>query len=163
MACYGSTEYVLTWKTKSTKSKRLIFVLRASPLHKRDRGSSGWPSPAKRDSKGPFSTGVGTDLSKTAATYGWATPTVRDHKDGSSVGTVDANGLLGRQVWGYAETTENCGALNPAFSLWLMGYPTAWLSSGVRAMQSFQSSRPSSSKRAKKPETSSSSVLADLI
>src|SRR5690606_15011007 len=37
--------------------------------------------------------------------------------------------------------TEKCGVLNPDLSLWLMGYPDAWLSCGVRAMQSFQSSR----------------------
>src|SRR5690606_15358037 len=36
---------------------------------------------------------------------------------------------------------ERRGALNPALSLWLMGYPDEWLSCGVRAMQSSQSSR----------------------
>ena len=37
--------------------------------------------------------------------------------------------------------------LNPRFSLWLMGYPAAWASSGARAMQSFRKSRQSSSKQ----------------
>jgi hypothetical protein len=39
----------------------------------------------------------------------WATPTTRDHKDGYSEGTVDENGLLGRQVWqvGWPTPTMN--------------------------------------------------------
>jgi hypothetical protein len=50
-------------------------------------------------------------------TAGSATPTTRDHKDGTSVGTVPENGLLGRQVWtaaGWATpcTTDAVGAGN---------------------------------------------------
>ncbi len=84
---------------------------------------------------------------------GWATPTSRDHKDSTSEGTAPVNGLLGRQVWGTGTTsasspasTENRGALNPAFSLWLMGYPIEWDSCGEQAMQSFRKSRQRSSK-----------------
>ena len=42
--------------------------------------------------------------------------------------------------------TEKRGALNPAFSLWLMGYPAAWASCGERAMQSCRKLQQNSSK-----------------
>jgi hypothetical protein len=45
---------------------------------------------------------------------------------------------------------ENGELVNPGFALWLMGYPDTWLSSGVRAMQSFLSRRRSSSRRSSK-------------
>ncbi len=77
---------------------------------------------------------------------GWATPTVRDHKDGSSAGTVPTNGLLGRQVWMLPVQTESPGALNPAHSRWLMGFPVGWDSCGATAMQSSRKSRRNSSK-----------------
>jgi len=125
----------------------------------------GWSTPMTMKGRGGFQTnpakamermkqGRTRNLDDQVTLYGWATPTVRDHKDGTSMGTVETNGLLGRQVWEYAEQTGKCGALNPAFSLWLMGFPTGWHSSGVRAMQSYRSSQPSLSKRRKKLDSS---------
>jgi hypothetical protein len=87
-----------------------------------------------------------------ATVSGWVTPTCRDHKDGSSIGAAPINGLLGRQVWHSSsalsqpemvELSLSTGALrlNPAFSLWLMGYPDGWESCGVRATQSCRKSR----------------------
>lgn len=127
----------------------------------------GWPTPVESDKKWRYSnqemaqrraaSGKQQSLECVAHLSGWATPTARDHKDGTSVGTVETNGLLGRQVWAYKAPTEKCGALNPAFSLWLMGYPSAWVLSGAQAMRSFRSSQPSSSNRRKK------AVGSDLI
>jgi hypothetical protein len=66
------------------------------------------------------------------------------------VGTVSANSLLGRQVWAYLDRTKQGGALNPAFGLWLMGFPTEWHGAGVSAMQSCRNSRQRSSSRVTK-------------
>jgi len=48
---------------------------------------------------------------------------------------------------GSSEPTEKRGALNPEFVCWLMGFPPAWVSCGVSAMQSIRDQRRSSSKR----------------
>lgn len=42
---------------------------------------------------------------------------------------------------GSTAETESIGQLNPAFSLWLMGLPDAWVSCGERAMRSLRKSR----------------------
>jgi hypothetical protein len=68
----GSILYRLTWKERVTPLGRVICALRASTAHisVKDFILSGWP-----------------------------TTTTRDHKDADCEGTVEINGLLGRQVW----------------------------------------------------------------
>lgn len=48
--------------------------------------------------------------------------------------------------------TEKRGVLNPAFSLWLQGYPAAWASCGARGIALCRKSRRSSSGRSSKPK-----------
>ena len=113
---------------------------------------AGWPSPKAKDGREwspnckPESAS-GHGLGAIAQLAGWATPTTRDHKDGASIGTAPTNCLLGRQVWLLPAQTEKRGALNPAHSRWLMGFPAAWDSCGATAMQSCLRLRRNSSKQ----------------
>lgn len=114
---------------------------------------AGWVNPTAQDgsrgNKPPRPHDTGVPLSQQAVMAGLATPTGRDHKDGVYCPNVPVNALLGRQAWttGSHAQTEKRGALNPALSRWLMGYPIGWDSCGAMAMQSCRKSRRRSSKR----------------
>lgn len=110
---------------------------------------AGWPTPmAGSPGTESYNPAGNTDSSRrtVALTAGWATPTQRDHKDGAStLENTPINGLLGRQVSLSLVPTEKRGALNPEFSLWLMGFPIEWASCGARVTRSSRKSRRSSS------------------
>ena len=103
---------------------------------------AGWPTPCASDAtmtleqalKEAVRKGPTNNLGTCAALTGWATPKI-----------------LGRQVNLSPAMTAKRGVLNPAFSLWLMGYPKHWMavapsrasaSLGARAMQSFPNAQP---------------------
>src|SRR5690606_8481597 len=143
----GSTLFKLTWKWTDTPSGGRICRLRASARRTGDSDCGSWRTPtaghkAKGGAQCPekrLAGGHTVDLQDQVRLASWATPTARDHKDSTSEGTVPVNGLLGRQVWsagspdsgpapnGMPAATGKPGQLNPAFSLWLMGYSAGWL------------------------------------
>jgi hypothetical protein len=100
----------------------------------------------------------------TLALSGWATASSRDWKDTPGMATTGTNPdgstrqrtdqlprqaaqAIGTPMRSSNSETEKRGALNPALSRWLMGYPAAWDSCGATAMQSFLKSRRNSSKQ----------------
>ena len=111
---------------------------------------AGWPTPmAGAKGTETYNEAGNTDSSRktVALVSGWATPTTRDYKDGAStLENVPINGLLGRQVSLSPAQTEKRGALNPQFSLWLMGFPIAWAHCAALVTRSSRRLPQSSSK-----------------
>lgn len=118
---------------------------------------AGWPTAAARDWKSGASNQHGKNarpLNEVAKLAGWTTPQVHDThprgagnrnnpKGGNACLAWDARGAI---TTSSPAGTENRGALNPAHSRWLMGYPVEWDSCGATAMQSCRKSRRGSSK-----------------
>lgn len=100
----------------------------------------GWPTPCQQDGPNGGPSQGKDRLPGCAALAGWATP--RANKRGFPDSHGDNQTPL-------RAPTETPGALNPAHSRWLMGFPVEWDSCGATAMQSCRSSRQSSSQPAK--------------
>ena len=147
----GSTLYRLTWRERVTPLQRRICALRASGLRTSDSGCTSWPTPTTRDHKDGASVGtvpVNGLLGRAVWLAGWATPTAsekvrsEEFRRGREPNAREALVIPGDPPSGSPASTAAADRfqLNPHFSLWLQGYPTAW---GVCAEAVTPSSRKS--------------------
>ncbi len=136
---------------------------------------AGWPTPtAKRKAGGEYTDpekaylrAIGphaNDLQDFAQLAAWATPATRDYrtpnhvkwsergggKKGEQLQNQVAHMIPGASLNGLPAATERCGLLNPAFSLWLQGFPGMWARCAALATRSTRTSRRSSSRHARK-------------
>ncbi len=115
----GSTLFRLTWKTRDTPARQLIYALRASVPRTSGSGSIGWPTPRASQSGPDFAISNrpesgGLSLQTSAQLASWSTASARDWKDTPGMVTVRPDGRsridqLPRQVllasWPASDTT----------------------------------------------------------
>lgn len=114
---------------------------------------AGYPTPRAEDAESSgkrHSRGASDTLTAvTRDIAGYPTPTSPVNTDGHQAGnnryvTKMMREAIGQMPSGSEASTEKRGALNPALSRWLQGYPAEWDSCGATAMQSSRKSQPNS-------------------
>ena len=163
----GSPLYALTWRRLAMPSAPHVCQLAASAPLTGDTDFSGWPTTTAADS---VASGVkaypptathhsGTTLTDAARLASW--PTARASDGEKNVRTLEGSlaeiarkgspqdlaqaAALGSIPTGSTVGTANGGQLNPALSLWLMGFPAEWESCAPRATPSSRKSQRNSS------------------
>jgi hypothetical protein len=147
----GSTLFTLTWKRKATPLGRPYYQLAASGRRISDNDFGSWQSPTAQNARhGSFSASeMERDpnvLHNQAYLASWPTPTLHDAERGGQEKRAMGETRHGSNLQDFALTTgptlsgspaqtESKGQLNPAFSLWLQGYPIAWLACAPSKMK----------------------------
>lgn len=135
----GSTEYSETWREKITPAGLRYWAHTASGRRTSGNASTGWATPCsnqanstpenflrrKRESVARTGRSMGivlSDLNMQVQAYcaEWPSPKANNSTGAGQHGTGGAN------LQSAVQTVAR-GALNPAFSLWLQGFPSAWL------------------------------------
>ena len=166
-ASLGSTLFRLTWKTRVTPSGRLIPALRASGRRTSGSDCTSWVTPQRKDyrcgqAKRYLAGNHAVSVNDQVMLASWPTPVANDdnksveahlamkarmggnRKEITSLQVMaKASGLTAN---GSPASTANRGQLNPYFSLWLQGLPTAWGSCGERVTRSARRKPSRSSK-----------------
>jgi len=130
-ACLASWPTAAARDWKSTASNK--HGVNARPLNEVARLSAPWPTPMAGTPAQKGYNAAGNDSSrKTVALASWVSPTVTDAHRGVLPPRPHDTGIplsqqCGMILNGSPAPTEKPGQLNPAFSLWLMGYNQVWI------------------------------------
>jgi hypothetical protein len=157
-----SSKCLLTWKLKGTKFNRLLFQLAVSTLRTGEIGSGLLPTARVGGNGGASQNEIDTGNPKCRLETAIAMLPIlatRDYKGGSQKSGRDTVDSLVETGATKGEVGTKTGLkLQPAFALWMMGYPEDWCDlrdgestpSKPRGTQSSPRSRTKSSKRSKK-------------
>lgn len=135
----GLIAWRMTWNRKATRSGRVLYQLQASARSIGATGFGLWQSPTVADARGrPYTYANGNHAAPCLTLLGQVRKIlnlqISSRKFTAKIfGPETSNGS-------HAPIT-NSGQVNPAFVLWLMGYPPEWQLSAPREMRSFRKSR----------------------
>lgn len=132
---WRSTRCMLTWKTKVTPCKRLLFRLVPSTPRTGGTDVRLWPTPTTDSASQRTKQYKQGGLPLAMAAAMWPTPKATDYKGSGPAGSKSAEHDLKKHnlkgmVMFYPTRRNmsqgNGGQLNPTWVEWLMGFPIGW-------------------------------------